>query len=323
MLDIKKKIIAVAVVCAMAVSMAACSDKKSGDSDEIQTATLTSEEAEQLKKVDLEISEYIAPTDTQQDPVEQGDNSSSDGGNGDSSANAGNGDSSSKTGNDNSASQSGVDQSSFDAEQMMSSTDLVIVPGGEESRDSSSAGGNDNSTGGENNSSVIADGGNSNNPDKNEPANDDPSVPTIKGTKKIQQAFWMNLSGNYVFDGEFITADFKIKETTADGTYPITIEWLDFSNIEAVAIKANGIDGSVVVGGEATANTFKNDGSFEVMADNVSGKPGDTVTVAFRFNKNPGICASVFRFGYDSDALEYVGGDEGADFSNALDTQNN
>lgn len=307
MLNIKKKIIAIAVICAMAVSMAACSDKKSGGTaNEIQTATLTSEEAEQLKKVDLEISEYIAPTDTQQDPVEQGGNSSSEGGSADSS------------------SKSGVDQSSFDAEQMMSSTDLVIVPGGEESRGDDSTGGDSNSSGENNNPGGNNDnpGGNNNTPDVNEPENNDPSVPTIKGTKKIQQAFWMNLSGNYVFDGEFITADFKIKETTADGTYPITIDWLDFSNIDAVAIKANGIDGSVVVGGEASANTFKNDGSFEVMADNVSGKPGDTVTVVFRFNKNPGICASVFRFGYDSDALEYVGGAEGADFSNALETQN-
>lgn len=144
----------------------------------------------------------------------------------------------------------------------------------------------------------------------------------IKGTKKIQQAFWMNLSGNYVFDGEFITATFKIKETTEDGTYPITIDWLDFSDIDAVVVKATGINGSVVVGGEATANTFKNDGSFEVMADNVSGKAGDTVTISIRFNNNPGICASVVRFGYDSDALEYVNGGKGADFVDAVNNQN-
>ena len=65
-----------------------------------------------------------------------------------------------------------------------------------------------------------------------------------------------------------------------------------FSNISAVTIPATGINGSVVVGGEASANSFKNDGSFEVMAENVSGNAGDTVTVVFKFNKNPGICAS-------------------------------
>lgn len=301
MLNIKKKIIAIAVICAMAVSMAACSDKKEGGetAEEIQTATLTSEEAEQLKKVDLEISEYVPSTDTQQDPVEQ---------NGDSSSDAG------VDNNNNTSSQPGADQSSIDDEQLMDSTDLIIIPGGEESN-GGSGGSNNNSNANSNDNSSSAGGSVID-------GSSGTSEAVIKGTKKIQQAFWMNLSGDFVFDGEFITAEFKIKETTADGVYPITVDWLDFSNISAVTVNATGINGSVVVGGEATPNTFKNDGSFEVMADNVSGKPGDTVTVSFRFNKNPGICASVFRFGYDSDALEYVGGDEGVDFSNALDTQN-
>lgn len=297
MLNIKKKIIAIAVVCAMAMSMAACSDKKDGTNDTgIKTATLSSEEAEQLREVDLEISEFIPPTDTEQDPVEQGADSSSGGADSDAQSGAQSGD------------NSEIDQSSFDPEQVMNETDMVIVPGNEDP--DSSSGDNNNNNNSNNNNSNSNENNNSNSED------------VIKGAKKIQQAFWMNLSGDYVFDGEFITATFKIKETTADGTYPITIDWLDFSNISAVTVDATGINGSVVVGGEATANTFKNDGSFEVMADNVSGKAGDTVTVSIRFNKNPGICASVLRFGYDSDALEYVSGGKGADFIEAIKTQN-
>lgn len=304
MLNIKKKIIAIAVVCAMAMSMAACSDKKGGTNDTgIKTATLSSEEAERLREVDLEISEYIPATDTEQDPVEQGGDSSS--------------------GGSDSDGQSGdnpdIDQSSFDPEQVMNETDMVIVPGNDDS-DSSSVDNNSNNNNSNNNNNNN-NNSNNNNSNSNE-NNSSNSVDVITGTKKIQQAFWMNLSGDYVFDGEFITATFKIKETTADGTYPITIDWLDFSNISAVTVDATGINGSVVVGGEATANTFKNDGSFEVMADNVSGKAGDTVTVSIRFNKNPGICASVLRFGYDSDALEYVSGGKGADFIEAIKTQN-
>lgn len=311
MLNIKKKIIAIAVICAMAVSMSACSDKKDGTADTgIKTATLSSEEAEQLKEVDLEISEFIPPSDAAQDPVEQSGDSSSQSGGSDEQSNA------------DPNGESNIDQSSFDAEQAMSSTDMVIVPGND-GADSSSNSDGGNSTGGDSNNSAgnnnsNSDGNNSNS-DNNNSSNSDA---VIQGEKKIQQAFWMNLSGDYVFDGEFITATFKIKETTADGTYPITVDWLDFSNISAVSVKASGINGSVVVGGDATANTFKNDGSFEVMADNVSGKAGDTVTVSIRFNKNPGICASVLRFGYDSDALEYVSGGKGADFVNALKTQN-
>ncbi len=308
MLNIKKKIIAIAVICAMAVSMSACSDKKDGTADTgIKTATLSSEEAEQLKEVDLEISEFIPPSDAAQDPVEQSGDSSSQSGGSDEQSNA------------DPNGESNIDQSSFDAEQAMSSTDMVIVPGNDDNSNSdggNSTGGDSNNSAGNNNSN--SDGNNSNS-DNNNSSNSDA---VIQGEKKIQQAFWMNLSGDYVFDGEFITATFKIKETTADGTYPITVDWLDFSNISAVSVKASGINGSVVVGGDATANTFKNDGSFEVMADNVSGKAGDTVTVSIRFNKNPGICASVLRFGYDSDALEYVSGGKGADFVNALKTQN-
>lgn len=309
MLNIKKKIIAIAVICAMAMSMAACSDKKDGSNTvankDIQTATLTSEEADKLREVDLEISEYIPPSDAQQDPIEQSGNSSANADvNSNSAANA-----------DNQSSESAIDQSSFDANQMMQETDMVITPAGEDDKNESS---NSNSSV-DNNSSQAGDNSQNGNQENNNTPDDSN---TIKGQKKIQQAFWMNLAGNYVFDGEFITATFKIKDTTADGTYPITVDWLDFSNIDAVTIPANGINGSIVVGSDATANTFKNDGSFEVMADNVSGKAGDTVTVSFRFNKNPGICASVFRFGYDSDALEYVSGGKGADFVNALSTQN-
>ena len=260
MLNIKKKIIAIAVICAMAVSMSACSDKKEGTADTgIKTATLSSEEAEQLKEVDLEISEFIPPSDAAQDPVEQSGDSSSQSGGSDEQSNA------------DPNGESNIDQSSFDAEQAMSSTDMVIVPGndGADSSSNSDGGnstggdnssGDNNNQGGNNNSNSDGSNSNSNSDGNNDNNNSSNSDAVIKGTKKIQQAFWMNLSGDYVFDGEFITATFKIKETTADGTYPITLDWLDFSNIEAVSVKVSGVNGSVVVGGEATANTFKHDG---------------------------------------------------------------
>lgn len=51
MSDIKKKILAVAVICTLSLSMAACSDKKSGSNEAgIKTATISSEEAKQLMK---------------------------------------------------------------------------------------------------------------------------------------------------------------------------------------------------------------------------------------------------------------------------------
>lgn len=297
MFDIRKKIIAVAVICALSLSMAACSDKKNGSNTAgIKTATISSEEAKQLMKHDLEISEYIEATDTAQDPVES-EGSSNGNSNNDSV---------------NSSESSGEDET-FNAEELMSGTDVIFVPGGDDDSSNSSNGNinvDSNSNSSKDDSKIENQNGNDS---KNESNQNE-----IKGKKKIQQAYWMNLSKDFVFDGEFITATFKIKDTTANGTYPITIDWLDFSNIKAVTVPATGINGSVVVGGDAVANSFKNDGSFEVMAENVSGNAGDTVTVVFKFNKNPGICASVFRFGYDSDALEYVKGGYGTDFKNSL-----
>lgn len=309
MINIRKKIVAIAVLSAMAVSMAACSDKPDDKSSSannnvaITAATLTSEEAEKLKKIDFTVAEFIPPTEGDgqgligQDPIEQDPvENSQEGGN--SSADNNN----SNNNNNNSQQGTSAGQQGVESDILDDPTGFIVIPGNEDS----GSGNNNQQSGNSNNSS---------------------------GTKKIYQTYWMNLNGDFIFDGEFLTAEFKIKETTPNGTYPVTIEWLDFANIQAVSLKATGIDGAVVVGGTAQDTPFKNDGSFEVRADTVSGKPGDIVKVSIRFNNNPGICADVVRFVYDSDALEIVkekdaDGNErekvepGVDFVNALETQN-
>lgn len=299
-MNIKKKLLAITLVCAIASSFAACSDKTnqngSGSQGKVKAdvqATLSSEEIQSLEKQDLTITPFNESADNQEDPVENSNsndssennvNNNSQGGN--NSNNDGNNNSNSNNNNNNNNNSSVNDNStpSIDASSLLETTDVVIMPGGDNS----------------NNNNVI----------------DDNNSNAIKGTKSVMQAWWLDLSRqqNYVFDGEFITADFKIKEGTPNGTYPITIEWLDFSCWEGKSVAFNGTDGAVVVGSESAANSFRNDGSPEIMAENVSGKPGDTVTVRFQMKNNPGIVACVFRFGFDSDALEYVGGGEGADF---------
>ncbi|MGN1481423.1 cohesin domain-containing protein [Porcipelethomonas sp.] len=302
-MNIKKKLIAIALVCAMAVSFSACSDKKSGTKNGVATnATLSSEEIQSLQKHDLTIEPYDESAENAQDPVE---NSNSDAGNNDtgsaavqgennnSSSNNQSGNNSSSgnnnSGNNNNNNNNDDDNTvpSLNEDDLLHPTDVVMIPG--KNQDSSES---DNSS-------------------------DNSGNETTAGKKEIMQAWWMDLSKSkdFVFDGEFITAQFKIKDTTANGTYPVTIEWTDFSNWDAQSVKFSTTDGAVVVGSEATPNSFKNDGSAEIMATNVSGNPGDTVTVTFNMKNNPGIVACVFRFGYDSDALEYVGGGSGKDFS--------
>ena len=265
-MNIKKKLIAIALVCAMAVSFSACSDKKDGTTggNAVANVTLSSEEIQSLQKQELTIKPYNASSDNAQDPVENSDgavdnnNSSADNQSGDnSSANNSNDDTS----------------SSLSGEDLLNPTDVIIMT--------------------DNNNSDSDSNSDSGNSSDDSGSGDDSSSETPAGKKEIMQAWWMDLTkkSDFVFDGEFITAQFKIKDTTANGTYPVTIEWTDFSNWNAQSVKFSTTDGAVVVGSEATENSFKNDGSAEIMATNVSGNPGDTVTVSFNMKNNPGIVA--------------------------------
>ncbi|MCM1226070.1 MAG: cohesin domain-containing protein [Clostridium sp.] len=312
MSKIKKRIIAIAVICAMSVSMSACSDKKTSSKDEssdsiikaedIKTPTLTSEEAEQLKKLEFTIGKYVPDEDTVQDPVEQGGDTQQ---------------------GDNNAQQGGDTQQGGDNNTQQGDNNNQQGGNNAQQGDNNNQQGDNNNQQGDNNnqqSGNNAQQGGDTQQGGNDTQQGDNDQSVITGTKELIQSIWMELSkgSDYVFDGEFIEATFKIKETTQNGTYPITIEWLDFSDYAANTIPVTGINGSVVVGGTATETQFTNDGSFEIKADSVSGNPGDEVTVVFRCQNNPGICASIFRFGYDSDALEYVSGSQGIDFINAI-----
>lgn len=280
-MNIKKKLLALSLVCAMAASFSACTDTGTSDkdnSDDVVTEeTLSSEEIQQLEKNELTITPYEPEgNDESQDPVEGED--SADNGDNSNAQQSGNSSDSGEAG-ENSVSETLSEQDLLDP------TDVVIIPGNS----------NDDSSEGDNN------GGSSS---------------VISGKKTVMQAWWMDLSQreDIVFNGEYIVAEFKIKETTEDGTYPITVEWMDFSNWDATSVKFTGIDGAVYVGSDAPENQFKNNGTPELMVQNASGKAGDTIKVSFCMNNNPGLVATLFRFGYDSNALEYIGGTAGADF---------
>jgi hypothetical protein len=298
-MNIKNKLIALGLVCAMAMSAVACADKDSTDSDSSSVAadadiqvqeTFSSEEIEQLQKHELEFSP-VTDDESGEDAVEsilgaESSDSSSDSQSSDSSS------SDSQSSGNSSNSSAANDSSDSDAligTDDILSTEPVFIPGGDES-----------------------------NADAQESAGSGTSVSNsvITGTKQTYQVFWMDLTkGDYIFDGEYITATFKIKDDAPNGTYPITIDWMDFANYSCKTVTGmTGVDGSVVVGSEATPNSFENGGNFEIMAENVSGNPGDTVTVSFKLNNNPGFVACLFRFGYDSDVLEFVSGDKGSDF---------
>ncbi len=285
-MHIKKKLIAISAVIAMMLSFSACSDK--GDSSSGSSAannipdvkeTLSSEEIDQLTKHSLSIEPFIPDTGVQQDEFE--DDSNSD--------------------NNNADNNSSIDNN---------------------------ANNNNNSNNNNNNNNNNSPGSNTVSPDKpngvtiGNTGSNNVDIPqktglqVITGTKAVMKASWMDLSEykDHIFNGEYLTAEFKIKEDAVDGIYPITLDWLDFPNWDAEDVKFTGIDGAVIVGGDAEENKFNDNSDPQIMVSNVSGKAGDTVKVSFNVKNNPGVVANVLIFGFNGDALEYVSGGEGADF---------
>ncbi|MBE6862594.1 MAG: hypothetical protein E7497_06835 [Ruminococcus sp.] len=124
------------------------------------------------------------------------------------------------------------------------------------------------------------------------------------------QAFWFDISkeSDFTFNGEFISVKFRIKDDAPDGEYDITITNPDFASYnETTVFPDKVLNGKVYASENGKSQTEVTDADgFAVYADYVSGKQGDEVTVNFYMNGNPGMCAMIFEFEYDSNALEML-----------------
>lgn len=148
-----------------------------------------------------------------------------------------------------------------------------------------------------------------------------PTESTYQAVPDICQAYFLDMTkrGDFIFDGEFLVLEFKIKEGTPDGVYPVTIDSTDIANWEATRIKPACIAGEVVVGDAQSAKNAKPDGTnFTLDVDSVKGKTGDTVQLKIHASQNPGFCGFIIRIQYDSAALEVVDSYGGADFDQAI-----
>ena len=296
-MNIRSKLIAISLVAAMGVSFTACSDSGK-DSSTIATETLSSEELEQVAKHDLTFQVYDPnqQNGVQQDAVE----SSADGQSADAGANNNDG------GNADNNAQGGDNNNNNNAQ------------GGDNNNNNNAQGGSNNAQSGNNSSSGAIkspDTIGSNTVDIPEKT----GLQVISGSKLVAQAYWMDLSeqADKVFNGEYLKAQFKIKENAQNGIYPITIEKADFSNWgdpDPKTVKFVQIDGAIVVGGTAEDNNFTDSTEPQLLVSNVSGNPGDTVTVIFKVKNNPGVVGNILNFSFNGDALEYLGGESGADF---------
>lgn len=140
----------------------------------------------------------------------------------------------------------------------------------------------------------------------NEGTSTDEHVPYVDSA----YALWIDISkkDDFHFDDEFIKVTFKIKEDIPDGAYDVVISNPDFSLYGGISLDPDTIvNGKVYVSSEAEPQREITDADgFTVYCDNVSAKQGDEVTVTFRMKNNPGMCAMMFWFDYDRNAMDIV-----------------
>lgn len=142
--------------------------------------------------------------------------------------------------------------------------------------------------------------------------------PSYKPDIKCYQALWLDMSkkADYVFDGEFLVFDIKIKDDAKDGVYPIDFYHLDMANYDAKNLDVTANVGYLVVG-NATAPNVQNEESsgLTLTPGIVSGKAGDTVHMVLQVKNNPGFVGFDLQFHYDANAMTITDGGAGKDFS--------
>ncbi len=152
-------------------------------------------------------------------------------------------------------------------------------------------------------------------------------APYIPSMDKFR-SYWLDMkkkNGEYnkVFNGEFLVVTFKIKDSTPDGNYPITLTEQDFVNWEEQQLDVKTVDGHVTVGSATQIpNGQAQPGQFTIQAMNVSGNAGDEVDVVFNVTDNPGLVGYIFNFQYDENALEIVNARVGNDCIDVIGTVN-
>lgn len=143
--------------------------------------------------------------------------------------------------------------------------------------------------------------------------------------EKQFQAYWLDMSQgkDLTFGGDFIDITFKVKDDAPAGNYYLTEGNNDFANWDAEHVDVAYQQACITVGGEAQATGSAEDGVCSIVGSSVSANPGEEVTVRFDMYNNPGVVALIFRFIYDTNALEIVDAEVGSDCSSVISLATN
>lgn len=134
-------------------------------------------------------------------------------------------------------------------------------------------------------------------------------------------AFWIDISKekDFVFNDEFISVTFKVRENAPDGIYDISITNPDLANFDkgGTPVKPDIVqNGKIFVSTEGEAQKeFTDADGFVVYADNVECKQGDEIVVNFSFKNNPGLVGMNFWFEFDRNALQLISCETAGEFA--------
>ena len=150
--------------------------------------------------------------------------------------------------------------------------------------------------GGDNNSATTA-------------ANSEGDSSDYKSSTDSMYCLWIDISKdeNYVFNDQFIKITFKIKDGIPDRDYPVRFN-PDFSSVAGVSVHPDKVaQGTIRVGsGSIEANDVSGENGFVAYGDNIACKQGDTIDYYINLKNNPGLAAILVWFYYDKNAMEVV-----------------
>lgn len=155
-------------------------------------------------------------------------------------------------------------------------------------------------------------GNNSNNKNSNNSGNSD-----YNSSIDSMYCLWIDISKDedYIFNDQFIKIQFKIKDGIPEKDYPIRFN-PDFSSVAGVSVHPDKVaQGTIRVGsGSIEAMDVSSENGFVAYGDNIACKQGDTIDYYLNLKNNPGLAAILVWFYYDKNAMEVLSVEPAGDF---------